>query len=176
VLLEHVHCIPLCVAVHAALGPHCESDEQVVQLWFRQTWPALHWLFCVQFAQPVGHGAHVSYARHIEMPPVWQYAPRPQSAFEVHGNGFAMATGVHCWPTGQVAQVAVHRPAWHVANAGQSPSDWQGDTQAVVLLPGKTLHTSGEEQATPAHDGGGLGELPSGPGPEPPSVPITFSQ
>jgi hypothetical protein len=31
VLLEQVHCIPLCVAVQMALGPHCAFEVHVVQ-------------------------------------------------------------------------------------------------------------------------------------------------
>ncbi len=104
---------------------------------------------------------------HIEMPPIWQNEPMPQSAFDVHWLGRGMTTGAHCWPAGQLEHWTEQRPAWHVANAGQSASDWHGGTQVAVLLPGRTLQTSGDWQVTLAHEGGGCGEPELDPDPDP---------
>ena len=63
---EQVHCSDVCVAVHVADGPHCESAVQVVQAWLTQTWPALHWLLVVHVAQPPGeHATQAWYDMHM---------------------------------------------------------------------------------------------------------------
>jgi hypothetical protein len=55
---EQVHCMPVCVAVQTADGPHWVLDVHVTHAWFTQTWPGLHWLLDVQVVQPPVHSTH----------------------------------------------------------------------------------------------------------------------
>jgi len=42
VFTVQVHCIPVCVAVHIALGPHWLLEVQVTHWFPWQTWPGWH--------------------------------------------------------------------------------------------------------------------------------------
>jgi hypothetical protein len=56
---EQVHCMPVCVAVHVAVGPHWLFVVHVTQAWPTQTSPALHCAFDVHVAQPPRHSAQI---------------------------------------------------------------------------------------------------------------------
>jgi len=79
----HVHCVPVCVDPHTAVGPHWLLDVQVTHWLPTQTWPGMHWLFVVQLGQPPVHCWQTMYGLHMEKPP-WQYSPTPHEVFDVH--------------------------------------------------------------------------------------------
>jgi hypothetical protein len=63
-----VHCIPLCVAAHVAVGPHWPSEVQTTQVFPAQTWPGWHWLLDTQVGQPPVHSVQTRSASHIPNP------------------------------------------------------------------------------------------------------------
>jgi hypothetical protein len=161
---EQVHCIPVCVVVHWAAGPHWLFVVQLWQTWLMHTSPAVQLLFWVHDVHPPRHSTQTWMGSQLPMmplsgkPKVWQNPPRPQPAFEeqkVPGG----ATQRQLCPAGQVEQFA-QTPPWHVSHAGQSRSDVHAETHCVVARPGSCEHTEGAVQGG-VHVRGGAAAPPS---------------